>query len=1137
MMTLLLATLHAYAQSVSGSITGLVLDSSSSAVPGASIKLEMTAQGFERFGQTDVRGAFTFTNLTPGIYRAVIAANGFRTVTTDELTLTASERLSIGTLVLQVGASAESVTVSSQGTPVQTASAERSGVVTSSQIDGLIIRGRNVTSLVQLLPGVVDLDESEGINDLWNLRVQGNRVNTNNVSLDGMSVNEIGTNRGSAVLISMDSVSEVKVLLSNYQAEYGRLSGASIQIVSKSGTKDFHGLGSYFKRHEQFNANNFFNNRTGIPRQRYRYNTWNYGVGGPIYAPRKFNRNRDKLFFYWSQERWPLERPLANANVTMPTAGERIGDFSDSLDLNGRLIPVRDPMGGALFPGNRVPASRIDRNGQALLNFFPQPNFTDLIITARRYNYIHTSELKSPIRMDMLKLDYNLNSHNSLAFNMTVRDDYKEGHAGLPTGVHNTWGQMYRGFQASVQQYIVRYQRVFSPALIGEFTAGYRVHDSGDVAFDGEVKKNRRDVVGFNLGQLYPASNPLNLIPTATFGGVSNAAQHGFDRRFPYVTHKPAYNLAANITKTHGAHTLKTGAYTDRYWNTANSITTFNGSFNFGRDVNNPLDTGYAYSNALLGVFSSYTESTRRAINRYLLGNVEWYGQDNWRIGRRLTLDFGVRFYWVPPMYERNNQVSTFVPGQYRRQDAIALIQPRLVGGRRVGVHPRTGEVVPAAQIGAIAPGSGNPYNGLVVPGNGVDYPRGLIETRGVQIGPRFGFAYDPFGKGKTALRGGFGMFYNRESVNAMVPGAVQVPFVETPTLYYGTLPTLLQSQGVVFPNSILGFDREGHVPTVMNYSFAIQQNIGFGTVIDIAYVGSAGRHLMWQRNLNAIPFGANFDPRNADPSASGTPLPANFLRPYPGYGDLPYREFAGTSNYHSMQVTANRRFRRGLEFGAAWTWAKALEYNDFDTDEVATLISPKVWNYGLAVADRTHVVKLNWLYKLPQTRWRNAPVRFVLHGWEVSGIASFISGAPFGIALGTVVATDFTGTPSHGARTMMVADPRLPKSERTFSRYFNTDAFRTPAPGTYGNAPRTAVRGPGTSNWDTALFKSFAATERVRFQFRWELYNAFNHTQFSSVDNAARFDAQGRQANGRFGELTAARAPRQMQFALRAYF
>lgn len=1126
------------AQSITGAIVGSVKDPTNLPVAGAVVTLVQIATGAERQIKTDERGDFVFSSLQPGEYSVAVMLPGFKKLEKRAIMLSAAETLSVGDLVLEIGTVTESVKVIAQGATVQTASVERAGVITSSQVENLLIRSRSVMSLLQLLPGVVDLQASESIERNWNLYVLGNRRNTNNVALDGLTLNAIGNNFNMLVGVSQDAIAEVKILLSNYQAEYGRMSGANIQLVTKSGARSFHGLGSYFKRHEQFNANNFFNNQLGQPKPTYRFNTWNYNIGGPVYIPGKFNRNRDKLFFFWSQEYWPLRvtRPLGQ--LTVPSELERAGDFSRSLDLNGRLIVITDPATRQPFPGNRIPAARIDPNGQALLKFFPPPNFFDRAISAGRYNYVFSSENSTPQRTETLRLDYNIHSNHLLFGNFTSYSDVQEGAIGIASSGATNWPQMRKKFNNQGKASVFRYQRIFSPTLINELNVGFTHRPADDIVFEEELRRNQREQAGFRVGQLNPGSNPLQVIPNATFGGVTNAANLLIEGRFPLQTTHDTFSLTNHLTKTLGAHSIKAGIYADRIWRDASNAVNFNGSFDFGRNVNNPLETGYAYANAILGVFNSYTEASSRPFLHFRLSNVEWFAQDNWKATRRLTFEYGMRFYWVQPLFERDNLVSGFVPDRFDPARQVRLIEPRMVGNARFGAHPITGEIYSASLIGAVAPGTGDPSNGLVVTAKDRSYPRSLINDRGVHLAPRIGFSFDPFGRGKTAIRGGFGLFYNRQNLDAVLnPYTSQAPLVENPVINFGTLATLLSSSGLLFPQNVLGIDRVGHVPTVMNFSLSVQQNVGLGTVVDVGYVGSLGRHLMWQRNLNAIPFGANFNPANADPTNPRVPLSPAFLRPRIGHSNINFREWAASSNYHSLQVSANRRFARGIQFGASWTWSKTMDFNDDDTGSVSTLVPVRVWNYGLASFDRTHVLKINWLWDLPKSPWKNPAGRLVLSDWQVSGIASFVSGAPLGIGFSTTTPIDITGSPTDGARIVVTGNPVLPKSERTFSRNFRTEVFQLPARGTVGNAAKSSIRGPGINNWDIAIFKNFPIREPIRLQLRWEMYNAFNHTQFSGLDTAARYDPAGNQVNARLGEFNSARNPRQMQFALRFSF
>ena len=1124
-------------QIMTGSIAGIVSDPSGATVGEAAVTLVQEATGATRSTTTDVTGNFLVSGLDGGEYVVKVAGAGFKTYERRGITLTSGDRISVGQIVLELGMATETVSVNAAVAAVQTASTERSDVITTKQIEGILVLGRNVTDLLQLVPGIYMAATNAALSGGFNFYAQGNRNTTNSVAIDGVPTTDLGSATQSKAVISMGAVGEVKVLVSNYQAEFGRMAGSNIEIVTKSGTRKFHGGVDYFMRREWLNGNNFFNNRNSVTRPKYRYNTFTYNIGGPLFIPGLFNRQRQKLFFFWNQEYWPT-RTDQNGQVTVPSALERAGDFSQSVGLNNALIPVRDPFNGNVqFPGNVMPKSRIDPSGQALLNMFPLPNFTDRVISRGAYNYVWTAPLDSTELAHTLKLDYNINEKNFVSGSYSYFRNPQVGATG------SNWPQLVSSLTNHPSMLSIRYTRVFSPAVLNELQVGGLTQPVDTTAEPDALRTNQRDAVGFRAGQLYPSANPLGVIPNATFGGVTGAANLTIEPRFPRYNRYQVVNLSDNATWTRSNHTLKAGIYYEYFHRIQKGSTgnpPFNGSFNFGINANNPLNTNYAYGNAMLGTFNDYTEVSSPMWMHVRMTNTQAFVQDTWRPLRRLTLDYGLRLYWISPITDRDNLMGAFVPSAYDASRPMRLISPAIVGGRRVGQHPVTGQTYPDAAVGAIAPGAGLAYNGMVLATVSKDHPPGMVNGSGTLWAPRVGFAYDVFGNGSTAIRGGFGMFYTGYTTELFGNYFVrQPPLSQTPVIYYGQLSQLVSSQGLVFPApNTYAADASGIVPSTMNFSLSVQRTLWRGTMLDVGYAGSLSRHLQWMRNMNAIPVGANFLASSQDPTTPGRPLPANFLRGTPGYGPICIIEMASSSNYHSLQVSARRRFARHFQFGAAWTWSKTMDFNDIDESMVTTLVPLRSWHYGLAGFDRTHVVKFNYLVDVPNLSVRNAVLRGMLHGWQFSGIASFVSGAPTGVGFSTTTAIDITGTADLGARISVTGPAVLPKDQRNFYRYFDTSVFQLPAVGTLGNSGKTLLRGPGVNNWDAAIAKSFATWETLRLQLRLEAFNAFNHTQFSAVGTGAQFNpATRQQTNAAFGSFTAARAPRTVQLAVRLIF
>jgi Carboxypeptidase regulatory-like domain/TonB-dependent Receptor Plug Domain len=1140
----------ASAQSVSGSISGSVVDPSHQMIPGATVTLVNEQTGVTRTTTTNETGTFVFSAVQPAKYTVRIEMQGFRAAARQNIVLPANERLSIGVVQLDVGGVTETVTTTAEGSFVQTTSSERSALLTDKQIEMVAVRGRDVMSLLKVLPGVAYTSDSEAPGGSFGTttpNIGGIRNTWNTVTVDGLVGNDLGSPQTFSGTINFDAIGEVKVQLNNYQAEYGRNGGSMVSIVTKSGTREYKGSAYAYKRDESLNANDFFNNRNGVAKPLYRYTTLGATLGGP--APVK--DLNDKLFFFYSFENWDTRVPQPVRTVTVPTALERASDFSQSFTQAGALIVIRDPATGQPFPGNRIPADRINPNGLALLNVFPLPNALDRSLTGGNYNYQFQESLKVPRHQHLARIDYRPTAKDAIYGRFSTWYADNQGFA-VPAGAAN-WGLLGQHYTFDDNSFITNYTRILSSAVVNELSVGYRHStEAGSALTQAGLDRVTRADVGYTLGQFTPSLNPLGIIPTATFtgGGVPNPAAITFEGRFPLTGADTFLTVNDTLSLARGNHTYKAGLYFEHSRNeegkTATALSTntgsFPGSFEFNVDTNNPFDARHPYANALLGDFRSYSEATTRPGGDGTASVLEWFAQDTWKPTQKLTLDYGLRFAWYTHWRQKDGQGASFSLERYDPSKAPLLYQPVLVGTTRMARNPVTGEIAPAVLIGALVPGTGDPNNGLVVDTD-PNYPRGFKEAPPVLLEPRVGFAWDPTGHGKTAVRANVGIFHNtRVSGNVNWQASRNPPLQLNPQVFYGTMATLLQSAGATFPSTVQGFEKDTHTPTAYQYSVGLQRAIGWDTVVDVAYVGSKVRDLLQTRNINLVPYGARFMPQNTDPT-TGTPLNDNFFRPYPGYSDINFFENTGISDYDALQLQINRRFSKGLQFGVAYTYSRSKDYTSAaDTGtganmRIATYQDPREWNYGLSSFDQPHVLVINYTYDLPRVSslWDNAVVRSVFDNWQLSGITAFASGTPSGVTLALADNADLTGG-GDGTRVVVTGDPSV--NDPSFTQWFNTSVFARPATGDVGNGHKDIIRLPGVHNWDITLFKRvpFGGGRRY-FQLRWEMYNVFNHTQYNGVDTTARFSAAGAQVNPTFGQVTSTRSPRIMQASVRVVF
>ena len=1170
-LALLAALADGAAAQNTGTITARIVDAGGAVVPGADVVLTDERTGAARTAVSDPGGEVQFVAMPPGAYTVRVSLQGFRTLERVGNVLTASGQLALGDLALALGNLSEVVTVESSGTKVETDNSDYSALLTSRQIEQIQTKGRDVMSLLRLLPGVRYENDIEAMGDSFGSNVPnvgGQRRAWNQVTVDGLNGNELsGTSRFSSA-INLDAIAEVKVLLNTYKAEFGRSGGANIQIVSKSGSTNYNGGLYWYGRRDAWNATPWENNRNGLRKPKYHFDTYGATLGGPVRIPGLFSQQDDKkLFFFYSLEAPQVERPGPVRLYRMPTGLERRGDFSQTRDVNGRLIHIRDPLragachvvngGPGCFPGNVIPADRIEPSTRNLLDQLPLPNNTSHAAAAT-WNFQRQETSDNPRWNNVFRLDSRGAANN---FFGVLRTFNSNQYGSEITAGPAKWGFFDGAYIFSDSSVNGGWTRIVGANIVNELQTGLRRQTEGfETADDGQWPNVLRSSVGWTLGQFNPDLNELGVIPLATFGlsGTGTTSpDFTFDQRLGSTAQDYLYSVRDTVTWTRGAHTFKFGGYFEYMQNNEARGGTWMGSIQFNSNNNNPLNTNHAFANALLGVYNQYTETDLQRTTRNRAWMSEFFAQDTWKPAANLTIDYGARFLWYAPYVKVNDQVANFDPARYDPSRAPRLYQPAIVNGTRVALDPVTGQTLHAVYIGAFVPGTGDENNGMVAAGDGV--PRGFRETLAPQIEPRLGMSWDPFRDGLTAIHASAGLFHNaRLGGGSLGNLSGNPPFIHNPVLSFGTLQSTFVPGANLLnrPAQIEALEWDYETPSSYNWSLGIRRDIGWGTVIDAAYTGYTTRHLEMYYNLNGVPDGARFldqNPQNRDPTNNAA-LPAEFLRPYRGYQSIRTRGNSGSSDYHSFQLQVNRRYIRGVQFGGAYTYSRARGLADEDPGNLSLALNrPESFFYATLAQNQNHSVVINYTWDLPRasSRWDSAFSRLVLDGWQISGENAFVSGDWAPVILTTSDNFDFTGGEGGNGgdlggglrivRPDLVGDP-MGGDRDPLTGWFNTGAFARPGGrGDYGDAPRNVVQRPGISNWNLALFKNLPLGGTRRLQLRMEAYNVLNHTQFQDIDRTARFDPAGQQINPNFGTAigigSPTRPPRVIQMSARFSF
>jgi hypothetical protein len=1147
-LCVLLLGLSSLALAQEATIVGTVTDPSGSIIGSAKVTVTNVETSATRTILTGDSGQYVVPDLHIGHYTVKIEAAGFKTVEQKDVVLQVGDRIRLD-IQMQVGGAQETVTVEANAVRVQTDSGEVSNVITGQQLAQIAINGRSIYQLAALTPGA-----SSQINSYVNTPVGGDsgvefngmRQNHNIYLLDGGEDDDRGGAGGMSIAPSSDAIAEFRALTSNYSADYGLSSAATMTMVLKSGSSTLHASAWEFNRNDAFDARNFFN---PAPNKlaKLRLNVFGFNVGGPVTLGKLYNRDRKRTFFFYNME-W---RRLIQGNVTTgqivpdpATYGGNFGATTINVPKASQVAPsvlAKNCPGGVLpagivpgtpFPGNTIPSCMLDANAQALLaaGIFPAPT--------NGTKFFGAATVPTNLKEEVVRIDHNFTSKFSV-FGHFIAEQVTQGFAQAQWNGDNvpTVGDTFGNPSYSA---VVHTTYAISPNLLNEVGFNYNGNRINIIPFAASGLKSLAIPSGYDATntRLFTGPNNLNRLPNIDLkGSTGTQVEIG---SWPWVNKADDYQVRDDLSWTKGAHQLKFGFSWALYKKVQDLFGNTQGAFNFDGTF-----TGNDFADFLLGDAKGYNELAVQ--DHGFWNNVSWaaYAQDNWRVSRKLTLNLGLRWDGVPHTYEANNRMGNFYPNLYDPAKAATFNSHGTICGP-------ADTAATGCPLGA-SPGLGtspNPIlagvplylNGIGIPGqNGV--PKGLVDNHWAAFGPRVGFAYDLSGSGKTVVRGGFGIMYERIQGNDMYDAGPNIPFslnVNTPGPVEMDNPRLALASGTaatfpINPASITGLDRKNYkLPLSYQWSLGVQHSLGAKTVLSVSYVGNTNRfqsyrietNLPNQSALAGIINGASYD------TAPGLT--------YPGLHSVFLSTDQADSHYNGLQVDLNSQVSRDLFLRAFYTYSRTID-SAADTRgnggaDLSTASNPYLgWRYDIGPSgyDRTHNAAVNFIYDIPVFRHSSSRLlRTVAGGWTTSGIVIFESGVPIDIGTGGKQGND--GLPNAKNRPDLVGKITYPSAVLAGDhaiQYVDPSAFALPALGAFGNLGHYAVRGPGRDNWNLSLFKSFVFSEErgSRLEFRVETFNTWNHTQFHDVSNNF--------VSGNFGQFTSAFDPRILQFGLKLYF